>query len=302
MVLSSLVTVFLFLHMVLQISSKHSIHVALLWVAAASSLDVASSLFEIIHIKLYERNGIGSYWFDALSAHAEAACDSLMILLLLSIAAGWTLPLDMLSMNVNNNASAVQSLVADLAKPMAGLRRWNAGTVLGVSVLGFHIVLAQWGRTYNDDFESYHDLEHLPGQILMTVRVLLGFLCLAATMQTKWKCRGRQLEHFYLQLACVGFAWFQSLPVLVFLCNTFVPYYVRHPTVVMGSALLQSVALWTMAWLVTSHSGSFHQVSHLTSNSEPSLTDSLSNHAGGLDGKADVQSMWSIGKAKVRLD
>jgi hypothetical protein len=300
LVLSSLIALLICMLIGSQLVSKHTVHVALLWVAAAAALDAASSLCELIHIKVYQGNGVGSYLFDALSAHAEAVCDALVMLLLLSIAAGWTLPSDMLSMNPNQ--SVVQLLLSDLSKPMGAIQHWNAGTALGLAVLALHVVLAQWGRTYNDDFESYHDLEHLPGKILMAVRFVLGLLCLAATMQTRWKCRAKQLEQFYLNLAIAGFAWFQSLPVLVVICNTFVPYYVRHPAIVTGSALLQSVALGLLAWLVTSHSSAYHQVSHLTSSAETSLTDSLSQAAGGqARGVADTKT-WSFGKSKIRLD
>jgi hypothetical protein len=163
-------------------------------VAVAAVFDASSSFCEILHLKIYESNGIGSYVLDAMACHFEAVCDSLIVLLLLSIGAGWTLPSDVI--NVNPNANVLQRFLTDMAKPMGSIYSFNAVAVLGIGVIAMHVILAQWGRTYNDDFESYHDFNHLPGQILMAMRLVLGFLLLAATMQTRLKCNVQQLKGF----------------------------------------------------------------------------------------------------------
>ena len=279
MILSGIVAFLLLMNVLLQLRSRGSIHAALAWVAVTAALDSLSSLCEILHTKIYEKNGVGSYSLDALSAHFEALCDSQMVVLLLFVAAGWTLPSHVLT--VNPNQSPVQRLLSDLSKP-------TATPLLAVSAL--HMILAQWGRTYNDDFESYHDLEHAPGKILMLTRVVLGVLFLAATLQTRLKCTSAQLRSFYDKLAVLGFCWFQSLPALVFFCNSMVPYYLRHPAVVSGSALLQTGCVSLLALLVTSHS-SLH---HFSMTKEESMAENLMSDA--------PSKSWKIAGAKVRLD
>jgi hypothetical protein len=305
MMLSGILAFFLIMNVFVSLTStkkKQTVHAALLWVAVAAVFDAGSSFCEILHLKIYESNGVGSYVLDAMACHFEAVCDSLLVLLLLSIGAGWTLPSDVI--NVNPNANVLQRFLTDMAKPMGSIYSFNGVAILGIGVIAMHVILAQWGRTYNDDFESYHDLEHLPGKILMAMRLVLGFLLLAATMQTRLKCNVQQLKGFYLKLAIFGFGWFQSLPFLTVFCNVFVPYYLRHPAIFISSALLQSSSLVILAWLVTSHTTSYHHFSHMNVDSEPSLTDTISHQqqaSGSSSGEAP--STWSLGKkAKIRFD
>ena len=281
---------------------QQMVHAAVLWVALAASMDAGSSLCELMHLKLYERNGIGSYFFDAIAAYLEAICDSLLILLLLSIGAGWTLPSD--AVRVSAYQTPIQGIFQDLASPLRSITHLGVASVIFWSTIALHLILAQWGRIYNDDFESYHDLEHTPGKILMIFRIVLGWLLVAATMRTHMNCKSSQLQAFYLKLAALGFFWFQSLPCLTYFCNKFVPYYLRHPYVFTWSALLQSGSLVMLAWLVTAHtkSSAYHQYSHMAASfneGRTSLTESLNNAGGGA---AHAPKVLSFGKAKIALD
>jgi len=294
-----------------------SVHASVLWVSVAAAFDSASSFFEMVHIAMYKRNGYGSYISDALSSHFEAVCDALLVLLLVSIASGWTLPSDVIAVNPGATNS-VQRLLQNLSQPLVNLHRINAVTVLALAVIGSHLILAQWGRTYNDDFESYHDYSHLPGKILMLTRIVAGMLFLIATNQTRTKCQTRQLRIFYKKLMVFGAVWFYSLPVLTWVVNHFVPYYLRNHTVFVGSSFIQCTCIVSVAWLVTSHSSSYHKYSHISSEVEKSLTDSLSHidpvlseaksgPAEHLDGPSaafhsESPRTWTLGKAKVRLD
>ena len=94
----------------------------------------------------------------------------MVALLLLSVAAGWTLPSDVVA--VHHNASPMQKLLGGLQSPFEALRALNPTAMLAIAIFLSHIVLAQWGRMYNDDFDSYHDLNHLPGKFLMINRIL----------------------------------------------------------------------------------------------------------------------------------
>jgi hypothetical protein len=308
LITSGMVVFLLTMNIVLKLlDGRATIHFAVLWVAAAATLDAGSSLFELMHLQIYKSNGVGSYWVDAISAHLEALCDALLCLLLLSIAAGWTLPSDVVPVSAPTNGSSIQNLTAGLSRPVASLRKVNAAGVLGLAVVASHVFLAQWGRTYNDNFESYHDFEHAPGKILMIGRIVMGLLFVVASVQTRNKCHSSKLVSFYVKLTSLGLVWFLSLPFLTWMCNRFVPFYLRHPAVFVTSAAAQTLCIALLAWLVTAHSTAYHRLSHITAPGDASLTDELSKAAPfsqpflASDGAGEART-WTLGKAKVRLD
>lgn len=292
LLLSGILGILLGLTVMIQLYEQSTVHAAVFWVMAAAACDSFSSMFEIVHLSLYAHDGIGSYFLDAVSAHLEALCDSLVALLLLSVGAGWTLPSDVLS--VQQNASALQRMLGGLQSPFAALNGFTPTAVLSVGIFLVHIILAQWGRIYNDDFDSYHDLEHAPGKILMLFRILLGLGLLICCFQTRLRCPA-SLRGFYLQLGIVGTLWFQSLPIMTLIVNTVVPYHLRHRSVGLWSAILQTSAIVLLSILVTSHSSSYHKLSHMASTKD-NLTDSLSMSANSQP------RTWTFGKSKVRLD
>lgn len=304
LVASGLVAFLLVMSAVLKLlSGRATVHLAVLWVAAAAGLDAGSSLFELMHLQIYKSNGVGSYWVDAISAHLEALCDASLVLLLLSIAAGWTLPSDVVPISAPTNASPFQRLVADLGRPASCLGRVSAlGGTLSIAVVALHVVLAQWGRTYNDSFDSYHDFEHLPGRILMLVRILLGLLFLVASVQTRNKCQSPKLVPFYVNLSALGLVWFMSLPFLTWMCGRYVPFYLRHPAIFITSAVAQSACIALLAWLVTAHSTAYHRVSHVTAPGDSSLTDELLRLSNAPTSEPKDARTWTLGKGKVRLD
>jgi hypothetical protein len=296
-IVSGLIAMGLGMSIMVTLYEKSTVHAAMVWVMAAASCDSLSSLLEIIHLSLYAHDGVGSYFLDCVSAHLEALCDALVALLLLSVASGWTLPSDVIA--VQHNAGMVQKVLGGLQSPFGALRSFSPSAVLALSIIVLHVVLAQWGRMYNDDFDSYHDLAHLPGKVLMFFRIFLGICLLICCFQTKSRCP-TSLHGFYLKLAVIGAFWFMSLPVLTWFVNTAVSYHNRHWTVGMYGALMQTSGLALLTWLVTSHSTSYHKLSHLSSGKE-NLTDSLAS-AGGLSGAEQPRTWKILGKAKVRLD
>jgi len=294
LLLSGILAITLCVVIGIQLYEKSTVHAAVFLVMAAAASDSFSSMFELIHLSLYAHNGIGSYAMDAISAHLEAICDSLVALLLLSVAAGWTLPSDVVA--VQHNASQMQKLLGGLQSPFEALRVFNPTAVLACAIFISHIVLAQWGRMYNDDFDSYHDLEHLPGKFLMLNRIILGVCMMACGISTRMRC-SPSLRPFYMQLTIIGTVWFLSLPVLTWIVNTLVPFYMRHRTVGVWGATLQTSGIILLSWLVTSHSTAYHKLSHLNSKRD-TLMDSLSRSSGGKEGS----KIWVFGKTKVRLD
>lgn len=294
LLLSGILAITLCVVISIQLYEKSTVHAAIFLVMAAAASDSFASMFELIHLSLYAHNGIGSYFMDAISAHLEAICDSLVALLLLSVGAGWTLPSDVVA--VQHNASAMQRMLGGLQSPFEALRVFNPTAVLACGIFVSHTVLAQWGRMYNDDFDSYHDLEHLPGKFLMLNRIILGVCMMACGISTRMRCPPK-LRPFYMKITIIGTVWFLSLPVLTFIVNTLVPYYMRHRTVGVWGATLQTSGIILLSWLVTSHSTAYHKLSRLSSNRE-SLMDSMSRSAGGREDS----KMWVFGKTKVRLD
>ena len=298
--LSGLIAVLMAMLIYSRIVETQSVHLALFLVMAAAGLDSSSSFCEIVHLQAYESNGYGWYVFDALSSHFEAMCDAMVSILLLAIASGWTLPSDVVHVS-SVQTTWVQSLTAKLRNPMSAVSSMNIGGMLAAFIVASHLILAQWGRTYDDDFDSYHDLEHLPGKILMALRVVLGIIMVAAAVQTKSACP-TSLSGFYTVLSLVGTLWFHGLPLVTWLCSRFVPYYLRHPAVTFYGSVCQTVALILLAWLVTAHSkSSFHNLSRMQAGGDNDLTDSLSTSISNLD-QATPTTQWKIGKAKVRLD
>jgi len=297
LLVSGILAVLLGLSIFIQLHEKSTVHAAMFWVMAAATCDSFSSIFEIMHLSFYAHDGVGSYILDCLSAHLEAICDSLVALLLLSVAAGWTLPSDVVAMQ--QNVSMIQRVLGGLQSPFGALRSFSPTAILAVSILAAHVVLAQWGRIYNDDFDSYHDLEHLPGKLLMLIRIVLGVGLLTCCHQTKQRCPA-SLRSFYVQLSFVGTLWFQSLPFLTWVVNTMVSYHLRHRTVGIWGGVLQTCSIALLSWLVTSHSTTYHKLSHLSSTKE-NLTDSLASVTTSVTGE-EAPRTWKMGKAKVRLD
>jgi Rhodopsin-like GPCR transmembrane domain len=298
MFFSCAIALFLFGKISYDLSTSGIVHIAKLMVWWATACDVASSAFELLHMYFYRLDGIGWFFLDDMSAYAEAICDGLICFLLLAIAAGWTLPSDVISIKQGqDNATVLQKIFVGLANP-TGSESWlNIFSVFFFGSIVTHLALAHWGLTYNADYDSYHDLEHIPGKVLMVLRSVLGIFMFAATVQTRIKCKA-SLESFYTQFAIVGTIWFQGLPCITWMCNTLVAFHRRHPTVVVASAGLQSMSLLLLSWLVAANeASSYHKVSHMTQTGENNLTEKI---ASVRSGKAVTWRL--VGKSKVRLD
>lgn len=232
-----------------------------------------------------------------MSAYAEAVCDSVIALLLLAVAGGWTLPSNITpqSDSVSGVAASVLNNLLYFSRPRNG--SYQPALILFSSLLSVHIILAQWGRTYSEDFDCYHDLEHLPGQVLFVCRFLMGCLFLYATAHLRRSAQcATSLRSFYVKFSFIGGTWFIFLSSLAWWTSRLVPVYLRHEVVSGGAALGQAMALGSMTWLFIGGVGAsaFHKVSKI------STAD-----ADGLDSLGSVaprQGCWKIGKVKVRTD
>lgn len=286
-------------------SAQGQVHIALITVGCAIQLDILSNLSEMIHAGYYSINGIGIYTFDCLASHFEAQCDALIALVLILVGSGWTLPSDVIvkgteqNMSLLGTNSIIQKLVASLRSPtltMHQLKSGNPASVLLFSVILSHAILAQWGRTFDEEFDSYHALDHIAGKAVAFFRVGLGliFLVGAASVRNSGRCPP-SLQPFLTKFQFVGLSWFLSLP-FVSMSSSLVPYHRQHLMMASGSAMVQACSLASLVWLFCADvsASAYHRVSTL-SRKNTSLSDSSSNDSGG-------GRMWKIGKTKIRLD
>lgn len=293
-------------------SSGGQIHVALIAVGIALTLDILSNICEMIHATYYNINGTGLYSFDCLASHLEAQCDAIIALVLILVGSGWTLPTDVIMAGAGSNmsmlgtTSLIQKLVIGLRSPSLAFQQLASGnpsTILLFMILISHAILAQWGRTFDDDFDSYHALDHIAGKAVITVRIFLGiiFLLGAASVRNSGRCPPA-LYPFLLKFQFVGLAWFVSLPCISMVSSSTVVLsdYNKHFVMASGSALVQACSLGSLVWLFCANvsASAYHRFTTVAKDNSMNFADaaSSSNYGGG-GGR-----MWNIGKTKIRFD
>lgn len=290
------VAMMLALKALVQFYETNQVHASVLWVMVAAASDSLASLFAILHLELYAHDGIGSGAMDSLSCHLEATCDALVALFLLSIGAGWTLPSDVLK------SKDRQRILRELQSPF---QRFTTTTALVVGIFLAHILLAHWGLAiHNTDFSSYHDFENWPGKILMNLRVVLGACLWVCCLNTKLNCPV-SLEKFYNQLGFIGTLWFLSLPLVTWIVEIFQAPHLRHKTIGVWGASLQTLSLLLLSWFVLANGDNkFHKVSNISLPIKESLTERVHSSMAASPSSGDGLRGWPLlgSKAKVRLD
>ena len=282
------------------------VHVAILIVIAACGCNAASSLCELIHRSVFAANGVGSYSMDALSSHFEALSDSMVALILLSIGGGWTLPSDVKGGGFQSE-SGVNKLMKGVRNPAGSLidfitSRGVSGTGTGgfvaLSLIVVHAGLAQWGRTFDDDFDTYHALEHPPGRALMFLRVLLGlvFITGVGMIRSSGRCPP-SLMSFLTKFGLVGLSYFASLPGVSLFCKT-LPYYQRHQALHWGAAIVQACSLASLTWLFIGNAdaSAYHRLSRVGKDAATDMTADLAASSSGRS------TSWKFGKTKINID
>lgn len=296
-------------------SAKGQIHVALFAIACAILCDVLSCVSELIHASVYALNGIGSYSVDCLASHFEAQCDALVALVLLLVGAGWTLPNDVVVAANQNLAmmgthSWVQKTVYGFRSPFTmihQLKDGNPAALLVLVILLLHAGLAQWGRTFNDDFDTYHSLEHRPGRVLMCFRMSLGliFLIVSASVRNNGRCPG-SLQPFLKKFQLVGLSWFLSLPFVSMYVSSAMHPHQRHLALAIGATLVQSSSLASLVWLFTADKDAspYHRMCNIRADNDgfSSLSAPSNGRNAASSSSSSSSNVWKIGKTKVRLD
>lgn len=293
--------------------NNQELHVATLLVLSACCVHAFSSLCQAMHLYLYQSNGIGSYSLDSMSAHAEASVDSILCWILLAVAVGWTLPVDV-SIRTNDHMKS-QKFISQLTCLRRGFsypnRTYfdlfrNPSFLIFLVVDGIHAILCQWGRIYNDDFDCFHDLEHLPGKLLLIFRMVLAIIFLASTAALKQHVHAPNLSKFLHFFSLIGFSWFLSLPSLALLISSKplgIPLHRRHPIMTVLSMGLQVVSLMSLGWLFTATESAspYHKVANINddgSGGSLGASGSSTSSGGGIGGV----SLFKFGKTKIRLD
>ena len=223
----------------------------------------------------------GLVFFDVWSSLLEAISDFVVSFILLSIGSGWTLNTSSSSSSFqhpydSSSSSPALSLVASLKKtfasPAALFIRPSMHTMLFVLLFAVHVVLVLWSALgFADDFDKFHDHEHLPGKILMWFRLGSAILFCLLSTNTMNHDLGGDMKFFMRLFRTVGCAWFACMPIFVFVAEFFAQY-LRHPIITGGTLMIQSLTLTVMAWLfVGSKSTLYYARSTVGQSSSSSL-------------------------------
>ena len=284
-------------------------------VMAACLTNALSAICELIHMTAFNFNGYGNYSCDALSGHFEAISDSMVSLVLLSIGGGWTLPIDVVGGGISKEALAsTNKFFAGVRNPAGSLldlisSRGRSGDKKGglvaIFIILLHAGLAQWGRTFDDDFDTYHQLEHPPGRALMLLRFILGlvFVTGVGIIRTGGRCPP-SLKIFLTRFGLVGLSYFASLPGVSMFVGGVLPFHQRHQALHWGAALVQACSLASLTWLFIggADASAYHRLSRVIKHGEGDMTESIASSQPMGNGASRRPTMWRLGKTKIRLD
>lgn len=195
------------------------------------------------------------------------------------------------------------------------------GGVVALSIILVHAGLAQWGRTFDDDFDTYHALEHPPGRALMLLRFVLGLTFVTGVGMVRSGSRGRcppSLMSFLTKFGLVGLSYYASLPGISMFVGGALPYHRRHQALHWGAALVQACSLASLTWLFVggSDASAYHRLSRVgkrrgggdgadmaeaisfSQQQQQQQTHNVGCRASG----GGRPTMWRLGKTKIRLD
>ena len=243
-----------------------SIHFAVLLLLLSIGLTATSSFCELIHLSTYIRNGQGFQFFDVFSAMNEALSDVVVSFVLLAIGSGWTLksgssssfhhPFD--PSRPSSSQTSMEMLRERCANPIKMVFSPTKETFLFMLLFLFHLGLVLWSALgFHDDFEKFHDHEHLPGKILMWLRISTCLLFVLLCTKSMKHFHGELIYFLKLFRTC-GFLWFACMPIFIFISEFFAQY-LRHPIITGGTLIIQSTTLCCLAWLFVGSRNTVYQ-------------------------------------------
>lgn len=306
-VLSFLLAVGVLVH-VMEKAKRNELHISTLLVMLGCGIHGLSSLLAASHLTVYDQNGIGSYSLDCLSAHLEALVDSVIAWILLAVSVGWTLPSDVSIRQQDPTVNRAGNVVNAMQSIRHGMGTNNITSLLiALSLVVSHAFLCQWGRTYDGEFDCYHDLEHLPGRVLLLFRFFMALVFTVCVAALRRHCHSHALHSFLVKFAAVGASWFVCLPctAMVVSSNLFdIAVHRRHPIMTSLSLGLQLTSLGSLVWLFTGKDGStaYHKVRTMNNMGGDGMSGLGSGRGGGGSTAPASKSMFRVGKMKVRCD
>ena len=134
------------------------------------------------------------------------------------------------------------------------------GLLVGMSVSQF--ILALWGRAFDDDFDQFHDFDHLPGKVQVVLRAGVGvvFFRQASQLLASDEPAVRAVMR---PIRALGAVYFAALPVGVLLALC-VARSRRHAVVTAFALLCQCAALGVLLHCFLNPASLFYQTSTLT--------------------------------------
>eukprot|EP00299_Pterocystis_sp_00344_P000065 c10019_g1_i3.p1 GENE.c10019_g1_i3~~c10019_g1_i3.p1 ORF type:complete len:396 (+),score=87.73 c10019_g1_i3:1033-2220(+) len=242
-------------------SKAHRVHLVTVLFFIAYLLQLGSVVCEFWHLKVYADDGVGLRWqntifaFDQLSSIFQTLSELIVSFLLVSIACGWTL---MRSASVESGGvevrgpirgSLIDSILGVLQQPTAIVTRGVGPAALFFPLLAVVVIyLELWGHRYDDDFNQFHDFEHLPGFLTIALRCCLWGVFLLGISRTLHSTPHINLVTFLKRFRIAGTVWFLTFPFVVVLTSLFFVPYVRHQIVTGTSLTVHSCGLALMSW------------------------------------------------------
>eukprot|EP00826_Nyctotherus_ovalis_P046724 TRINITY_DN5314_c0_g3_i1.p1 TRINITY_DN5314_c0_g3~~TRINITY_DN5314_c0_g3_i1.p1 ORF type:complete len:489 (+),score=117.75 TRINITY_DN5314_c0_g3_i1:23-1468(+) len=188
----------------------------------AVGLEFLSILFMWTHLLVYSKDGEGLGVCHVIAVVAEVGSQFFLSVLLILISWGWTI----------NYLE-----FADLEIYIALL----------VMLLLLHLLVAGMTQLTSDAYHKYDDYEGVQGIILVVFRLGM-FAYFLYGMRDTYRVSRPKAKLFLKPFAISAGLYLISFPLLVLTCQVFA-HYVRHKVMVIGSIVVQSVALCTLLQL-----------------------------------------------------
>jgi len=257
---------------ILQMHRKGQVHLLILLFAAAYTMQTSGVFFEWLHLWHYRRDGASSATsidykggaFDFASALLQCASELTISVVLIALAFGWTLGLEAQAPLEGYMGKLLSGLHAPGKLLRGGIQ--SPSVVLLCLIAGLQVMLLTIGRSLAEGSDQFHDFEHWPGLVLLSLRLLLCatfFWALRRSVKMETDAEVLALLH---KLAGFGGLWFLCLPLLILVANV-VPPYRRHQLVAGGSTVVQAVTLVLLSTLFKegSHYYRLSSLAHLGS-------------------------------------
>jgi hypothetical protein len=222
-------------------------------------------LCEFAHLCMYALNGHGLRFryswlpLDFMSEVLRGVSEILTSFTLICLASGWTLGVE-----ESKGKDPLSTLLVGFRKPATLLTKVSPSTMFAAFFIGAQVLLEMAGRNYSEDFASFHDHEHVPGYLLIALRLLLCvvfFLGCSASMSSCLASGSVEMAGFYSGLRLVGTVWFLTFPATVVIASLLSPYH-RNPFVE-GSNIILHLSTMTIMLYQTMFGGKYESVSSI---------------------------------------